>query len=323
MRPLAALLALAVLPLLATFAPRSMAVQSPLPERARIWFEPLPLAPEEPGRRRVGRLVYLGGWALRSNDRRFGGISAVHVEGGEVTAIGDSGAHVRFRLPPAGSNVAAIEIGALSDRAGGKRAHDAEAMAIAANQLWVAFERSNSVQRFDRASWRMQASAAPPSMRPWRANIGAEALVRLKDGRFLVFSEGRSGTNRPTQAVLFAGDPAVEGMEAVRFRYAPPAGFRVTDAAELPNGRLLILNRRFSVLNGFSAKIVLADPRQLAEGAVLKGEEIAHLEPPLTVDNMEGISIGREGGRSIVWLASDDNFIDFQRSLLLKFALAE
>jgi hypothetical protein len=169
----------------------------------------------------------------------------------------------------------------------------------------------------------MEASAAPPSMRTWRANTGAEALVRLKSGRFLVFSEGRSGTERPTQAVLFAGDPAMAGMEAVRLRYAPPAGFRATDAAELADGRLLILNRRFSVLDGFSAKIVLADASGLAEGAVLKGEEIAHLEPPLTVDNMEGISIGREGGRTIVWLASDDNFIAFQRSLLLKFALAE
>jgi hypothetical protein len=323
MRPLAALLALAALPLLATFAPRSIAVQSPLPKQARIWFEPLPLAPDEPGRRRVGRLVYLGGWALRSNDRRFGGMSAVHVEGGEVTGVSDAGSHFRFRLPAGGRNVAALEVGALSDRVGGKRARDAEAMAITGDQLWVAFERTNSVERFDRTTWRMEASAAPPSMRTWRANTGAEALVRLEDGRFLVLSEGRSGTDRPTQAVLFAGDPAVEGMAAVRLRYAPPAGFRATDAAELADGRLLILNRRFSVLDGFSAKIVLADPSGLAEGAVLKGEEIAHLEPPLTVDNMEGISIGREGGRTIVWLASDDNFIDFQRSLLLKFALAE
>ena len=48
---------------------------------------------------------------------------------------------------------------------------------------------------------------------------------------------------------------------------------------------------------------------------------IARLAPPLTVDNMEGIAIRREGGRTFVYLISDDNQSKVQRTLLLKFEL--
>ena len=53
------------------------------------------------------------------------------------------------------------------------------------------------------------------------------------------------------------------------------------------------------------------------------GREIARLAPPLTIDNMEGVSVTVENGRNIVWLVSDDNFFPLQRTLLLKFALVE
>ena len=76
-----------------------------------------------------------------------------------------------------------------------------------------------------------------------------------------------------------------------------------------------------ALLGGVAAKLTLGGIPDLREGAVLSGEEIAHLRPPTTVDNMEGLSIGREGRRTIVWIASDDNFSALQRTLLLKFAL--
>jgi hypothetical protein len=56
-------------------------------------------------------------------------------------------------------------------------------------------------------------------------------------------------------------------------------------------------------------------------GSVLKGEEIANFAPPVTTDNYEALTVTFEGGRTIVWIASDDNFIDLERTLLMKFAL--
>jgi hypothetical protein len=36
---------------------------------------------------------------------------------------------------------------------------------------------------------------------------------------------------------------------------------------------------------------------------------------------MEALSVEQQGGRIIVWIASDDNFNPLQQSLLFKFAL--
>ena len=76
-----------------------------------------------------------------------------------------------------------------------------------------------------------------------------------------------------------------------------------------------------ALLEGFSARLGLAAAPALEAGSVLAGEEVASLRRPLTVDNMEGVSVTVEHGRTIVWLVSDDNFFPLQRTLLMKFAL--
>jgi hypothetical protein len=91
----------------------------------------------------------------------------------------------------------------------------------------------------------------------------------------------------------------------------------------MPDGRLMLLNRRFEWLEGFSLAVTIADVRGLGEGATIEREEIARLAPPLTVDNMEGLSLTRENGRTIVWIVSDDNYFPLQQTLLMKFALVE
>jgi hypothetical protein len=88
----------------------------------------------------------------------------------------------------------------------------------------------------------------------------------------------------------------------------------------LPDGRILVLNRRFRILEGVSAKLTLLRGR-LAPGALLGAVEIADFHRPVTVDNMEGLSVTQEKGRTIVWLTSDDNYNPLQRTLLMKFAL--
>jgi hypothetical protein len=184
-------------------------------------------------------------------------------------------------------------------------------------EAWIGFERLNQVWRLERPSWRAGAHAAPPAMRDWPDNRGAEAMVRLADGRFLVFAEGRG---RGGPALLFAGDPAVAGTGVEGFRYRPPEGYRPTDAALLPDGRILVLHRRFTVLEGVTAKLVLV--RREGE-TLVAGETLADFRPPVTTDNMEALSVSREGGRTIVWIASDDNYNPLQRTLLMKFALED
>jgi len=318
------LFALTALILLATFAPSGRNPSEPLPARTYVQFFPIPLDDEQPGRSRIGRLDYLGGWRIRSNDPRFGGISAMHVEDGRVLAVSDAGSLIRFPLLDAGSGPGRIDAIPDGPGAGGrKKDRDAEVMTVEGNRAWIGFERHNSLWRYDRDGWRATAMAVPRAMRKWRANAGSEGMARLVDGRFLVFSEGNRG-ERDTPLLLFAGDPAESGTEVLTLRYRPPAGYRITDAAALPDGRIAMLNRRFSIFEGFTAKLTIAAlPASLREGMVLEGKEIADLRAPAAIDNMEALSVTRERGRTILWIASDDNFSPLQRTLLLKFALID
>lgn len=315
-------LLLMALPLLATFAPPSMQHREPPPAVSLIRFMPVPLDEDAPGLGRVGRLAFLGAWAMTSNDARVGGISALHVEGGEALALSDAGWRIRLPLP-GGREIVRAEIAMIAQGPGppGDKANrDVESLIVEGDTAWVGYEQFNAVWRYGRRRFDPRASAAPPAMRRWGDNAGPEAMVRLPDGRFLVFAEGEGGDS---EVALFAGDPSVAGTPALRLRYRPPEGYRVTDAALLPDGRLVLLNRRVGLFAGFTAKLTLATLPRLAEGALIAGSEAAAFEGEVTRDNLEALSATREGGRTILWIASDDNYNPLQRTLLMKFALVE
>lgn len=291
---------------------------------ARIGAERVPLDPTQPNRRRVGELQFLDGWALRSGDPRFGGISAMHVEGGRVLAVNDTGTVFRFAVPGRGSD--AVSIRALPAGPGEsaiKINRDVESLAVNDNRAWMGFEQVNAIWCYRLPGLEPIGSAQPPAMQDWPRNEGPEAMVRLRDGRFLVFAEDKKRPDGTTAALLFDRDPIQPGATPVEFGYRAPPDYVPTDATELPDGEILILNRKFRVGGGVSAKLVIAALPAPQPGAVIAGREIAALVSPLTVDNFEALSVTRERGRTIVWIASDDNFAAWQRTLLLKFALVD
>ncbi|WP_129794485.1 esterase-like activity of phytase family protein [Sphingosinicella sp. CPCC 101087] len=310
-----------ILLLLATFVPRSPPPPFAAAADTLMTAVPVALDPDRPHLRRVGALTFLRGWALRSDDRRFGGLSAMQVEGSRVTAITDVGVVLSFGLPlRAGTQPLRVE--PLSRRdIPDKELHDTESLVISGGRAWIGFERINAVARYDRDGWRLESASRPPAMRRWRANLGAEAMVRLPDGRFLIFAEAGAKGDALSPILLFAGDPADRGTPAERLLFRRRPGYRVTDAALLPDGRLLTLERRFGFLEGASARLAVAEIEGLGAGSIVDGRTIAELAAPLTVDNMEALSVTREGGLTIVRIASDDNFIALQRTLLLEFAL--
>ena len=287
---------------------------------AAIVAKAVPLNPRDPARTRIGGLAYLGGWVLTSADRRFGGISALAGDGEDLIALGDRGGIFRIsprgNLPPAGR-----VIGMLPDGPAG-RGRDSESLARGpGGAYWVGFEGANAIWRYDPGLGRATGHVAPAVMAGWPRNGGPEALVRLADGRFLVFSEEAKGRVAGSRAALmFAGDP-VAGARADRFDYVPPDGYVVTDAQALPDGRMIVLHRRFTLMDGVSAVISIVDLAAVRPGAVVRGREIARLASPMTVDNMEALAITRDARGAILWIASDDNFSSIQRTLLLRFRL--
>ena len=290
---------------------------------AELTYTPVQLAADDPGRRDVGRLHFLGGWELTSPDRRLGGLSGLRIDGNQAVAVSDVGMVVTFPLP--GTSAAPrVRFQPVMDGPGQsrrRRTRDTEGIWIEGTHLWLSFERQNAVWRYDRTTMRGEAGAQPAPMRNWRGNSGAETIARLVDGRFLVIEEGWDDAVPYTAAILFAGDPALPGTQWMRLAYERPEDYRATDAAPLPDGRVLILNRGLPGLR-LSAKLVVADVRGLRPGGTLVGEEVATLAAPLVVDNMEGVAVTQENGHIIVWLVSDDDFMRlFRRTLLLKFEL--
>ena len=100
--------------------------------------------------------------------------------------------------------------------------------------------------------------------------------------------------------------------------------YAVTDAASLPDGSLLLLERRFRVLDGVRMRIrrVLAD--QIKPGAVLDGEVLIEADLSQQIDNMEGLGVHQgANGETVLTILSDDNFNTLlQRTILLQFTLA-
>ncbi|MDH7641100.1 esterase-like activity of phytase family protein [Sphingomonas oryzagri] len=310
---LAALVAILPLPLAVRSAPQG------------VTATPVALDPADPGLRTVGALRYLGGWVLKGTDRRFGGISSMTIQDGHFVMLSDGGVVTRLRFSGAGAQ-ADYAMSELPDGPGdgGKVDRDSESSTYdpATGHVWAGFETRNQIWRYTRGFAVADGHAAPKLMADWPNNEGAEAMVRLADGRFLVFAETKRCKDGSHFALLFSGDP-VEHPDATSFCYkGPPGGFAPTDAAQLPDGRVLVLHRRFSPTAGFSAALTVIDPKAIVPGgAPVVGKLLAKIAPPLTVDNMEALAIEPTPAGPVVWIGSDDNYFFLERTLLMRFAL--
>ncbi len=196
----------------------------------------------------------------------------------------------------------------------------------ATGRIWIGMEGRGAIVRHGPALDREQFREVP-EMRVWPQNSGPEAMVRLTDGRFVALCECNPGWSQggTHPALLFNGDPA-SGAAAQPFTLAGVDGYRPTDMAQLPDGRVLILARQlvWPVPARFAVKILIADPVEIAPGMVWQAREVADLSAPWPTDNYEGLAIERQAdGTLIAWIISDENAAVTQRVLLLKVRIDE
>lgn len=290
---------------------------------------PLLLNKTNPAQTRVGELVYRGGLVLQSTNEDFGGISGMRVRAdGVVLAVSDAGTWISFALIEKTEKlvgVTGIGLAPLLDQDGNpgtKINRDAESVEIGATTS-VSFEGDHRVwiyKDIDPADpetfkavavqdWRL------PAMQLWPSNGGAEAVCDIgPDKKRLLISEDAPGPANSKDAFL------TSGTSEVRFGFLPEDGFKPTDCVALPGAQqALILQRHFSPFTGVAASVGVTDFATLQNGMTVKSREIARLTPPLSVDNMEGISYIERGNRKFIYIVSDDNFSGLQRTLLMKF----
>jgi hypothetical protein len=317
-------------PLAATLLVCLMATAACAPGRAgeppRVVAQPVALHSERDEVREVGQLEFLAGFALASRDPRFGGLSALAVaeDGASLLAASDRGSLWIARLEHGADGTfegfadwRALAPGRRPGDPVHPRDQDAEAVAVdPEGRLVIAYEGTHRLRRFPADDPAAVPEALPlPTALARRSNTGIEALADLEDGRLLALSEGMPDGQGDILGWIIDDDDALD------LSWARTGGFVPTGADRLDDV-IYVVERRFSVLGGFAARIVRLATADVVPGARLDGEEVALLRPPLLVDNFEGIAARRgPDGRTLLYLISDDNFTVLQRTLLLQFAL--
>lgn len=301
------------------------------PARTRIierelYITALPVPAPAVVKPHLGAFTLEGIWQLTSRSVEFGGYSAMLVRpGGRLLLVSDSGFCIIISPP----DIAGADPEWFSPRyksRGIRGFHDFESATAdsATGQVWMAEEGLNTIYRMTRP-FRVDGEVAPKAMSDWGYNTGAEAMARLQNGRFVLLREAPKGwlEDRLHAAVQFSGDP-VGHPDAMGFTFQAPAQFDPTDMAQMPDGRVLILMRRLTwpMPQRFAGRIVIADPADIAKGAVWRSQVVARLSSSLPIDNFEAMAIDqRKDGKLTVWLVSDDNHAAFQRTLIWKMVV--
>ena len=152
------------------------------------------------------------------------------------------------------------------------------------------------------------------------ANQGIEAVALIHAGRLkgtiVAFSERLKDRPGNLQGWLIGG-PSPGTITLRRL-----GGFDITDAAGLPDGGLILLERRFRFSEGVKMRIRRIAPGELKPGTLMEGEVLLEAQDNLNIDNMEAIAVHRAtSGETVLTLMSDDNFSALQRSLIMQFTL--
>lgn len=239
-----------------------------------------------------------GAWVMKAEDRRFGGVSALAIDGNRFLAVTDRGAVLSFDPPGMRQpTVWLADLRAGPGPFGNKWGRDAESLARdpRGRGWWVGYEQNHSLWLYD-SSFSGARGSVDLGRDDWSFNKGAEGLVAGRDD-LLVLAENGSDAMRI-------------GPEGVG-HLALSAGAEVADAAIAPDGSAWLLLRSKG-LRGISQSIA---PLLPADGGFRAGP--AWPVPKGAFDNYEGMAVeARPGGGWRFWLISDDGHRVMARTLL-------
>lgn len=271
-----------------------------MPDRTSLSDNVLPLEFVPVNLSAAGPLRFVGAWELRADDPRFDGLSALVVDGDAFLSISDSGVVVRFPKPGAANpRVTLSELPSGPGRVDKKSGNDSEALARdpAGRGWWVAFESIHQLRLFDQ-NFRKTLAVRPLDGSRWRENGGIEGLAAQGQSLALVAEDGDLVSRFDARGISPLPSMTEPG--------------RMSDAAALPDGRILLLQRTLSPL-GFSNAVAVYDP---ANGQT---ERLAAL-PLKHLDNAEGVTVEPlADGRLRIWVITDRDSRAQGRTLLAAY----
>jgi hypothetical protein len=279
-----------------------------------------------------GPLEFLGGLALASDDGRFGGLSGIEVldDGAAVIMVSDTGMVVRAGLSYEDGRLTGltdVKIDPLfPDGEVSKDLGDIEDIALdpqdMSHGVVVRERQANAMLSFDLTD------GLPTNLEPQR--VGAPNFILR--------------SNQGLESVAYAPPASPLAGEIIAIAERPPRGardipgwiagrgqfsivrhddFDIASARFLPDGDLVLLERRFGPTVGLAIRLRRIAGDTIEVGARLDGDVLLDAGMASQIDNMEGLAVYQdEAGRTILTLVSDDNQNILQRTLILQFALA-
>lgn len=284
-----------------------------------------------------GTLEFVGGLVMKTPEPLFGAISSIRFrpDGRSFVAVLDTGHWMTGQIErgTAGklSGVADVRISPMLDLSGQEYSRkyqvDAEGLALRDGTVLVSFEQQHRIEVFpDPGFEASQPAGRIPFLIPaseLRANGGLEALAVSPassplEGALVVVAEKSIDSDGNLLAAI------LEGPLKGPFAVVHHTSFDVTDSAFMPNGDLLLLERRFNLAEGVGLRIRRIASSDIKPGAVVDGEIILDAGMSYQIDNMEGMDVvaGPDGSTRII-LISDDNHSFLQRNLMLEFKLVD
>ncbi|MBB5053206.1 hypothetical protein HNQ36_003197 [Afipia massiliensis] len=290
--------------------------------------------PRDPTHIRYGALEFRSGLILTSSFRGFGGLSGLRLDkkGEQFIAISDKGSWFTGRIAYRGKRMAGladVKSAPMLDSDGKKVTarswFDSESLALDGSTAYVGFERVNQIVRFDFSKGgirsRGEVVPLPPGMSELPFNKGLEALVFVPKGQPLagsLIAISERGLDPSGNILSFL----IGGPSPGPFTVRRTDNFDISDAVLLPSGDLLLLERKFSLLEGVGIRIRRIPVKSVVPDAVIDGPTIFEVDLGYEVDNMEGIDAHvTDKGETVLTMVSDDNFSMIQRTLLLQFTL--
>ncbi|MDO9417463.1 esterase-like activity of phytase family protein [Pararhizobium sp.] len=282
-----------------------------------------------------GPLEFLGGIEMTSSDSLLGSLSSIRFRpnGRDFVAIMDTGhwAEGSIERDASGhlSGLADLTVTSMRDRNGEseniKYRMDAEGLALHGETALVSYERYHRVDVFADPGFALSKPSGSLDIlipiKELRGNGGLETVAvsplnSTLAGATVVVAE----RSVDEEGNLFAA--ILDGPGKGIFKVVRRTPFDVTDGAFLPNGDLLLLERRFNFGTGIGMQIRRIAGSSIKAGAVVDGEILLDADFGYQIDNMEGLDVvAGPGGEVRIVLVSDDNHSILQRNLMLEFRL--
>ena len=288
----------------------------------------------------VDKLIFRGGLTLQSQNDLFGGLSSITTTGPNQTVafVTDRGQFVSGKLAYDQDDRLLSIIGVTMDPMQNSKgeplprqyARDAEGMDTVYRDgvpvaVRVSFENLTRVADFAITDGRPGGPARELDIPDWltnlRTNKSLESICIAPPGSpiagstLLLTEEALDEAGNHRGHFLGQNDKG-----PVTYTNSPVVN--PTDCAFLPNGDLLVLERGVAFFS-FVMNLRRVPAADVRAGNLMTGELLLSAEGA-EIDNMESLMVHvTPSGETRILMGSDNNFNDWQRHLLLEFALPE